>query len=290
MAQSFERIFRDVPEDQTSRFQTFRSSHPFQYAEIGGTEWEYIACGGGERTLVVLPGGARHADVWFKLISTLEERYRLVVPTIPAITDFVALLDGLDGLLQSLGEDTVALLGTSFGGCIAQGFVRTYPGRVDKVIFSHTTVPDHVPTKLLRIGVKIAGLYPLGALRFSGRVNILQLMKPPPAERAFWKAYWFEKFSGMEDKGIFINPLRAYIQYGEDSTFHPDDLAGWPGDILILESDNDPAFKPPAREAMKAMYPQARVHTFIGAGHTPGYSQPTEYIQVLTGFLEDSGG
>lgn len=75
------------------------------------------------------------------------------------------------------------------------------------------------------------------------------------------------------------------IDFAENFTFAPGDLKEWPGKILIMESDDDPAFKPATREAVRAMYPRARVHTFVGAGHTPGYRQPDEYVRVLTEFL-----
>ncbi|MDY6960233.1 MAG: hypothetical protein SVK08_13865, partial [Halobacteriota archaeon] len=68
-------------------------------------------------------------------------------------------------------------------------------------------------------------------------------------------------------------------------SFLKDDLDDWPGKILIMESDDDPGFKEPVREALKTLYPQAEVHTFHNAGHTPGYTDPGEYISILRGFL-----
>jgi pimeloyl-ACP methyl ester carboxylesterase len=42
---------------------------------------------------------------------------------------------------------------------------------------------------------------------------------------------------------------------------------------------------PRSRAALRATYPQARVHTFHGAGHTPFLSQPEEAFAVVRLFL-----
>jgi hypothetical protein len=41
---SFDRIFRDVPQQQKEQLLQFRTSHPPKHLTIRGVEWEYIAC------------------------------------------------------------------------------------------------------------------------------------------------------------------------------------------------------------------------------------------------------
>jgi pimeloyl-ACP methyl ester carboxylesterase len=290
MPKTFAKIYKQVPAEQKKKFQEFRENHPLKSDKHNNIEWEYIECGRGNQTLVLLPGGARYADVWFKTILNLENEFRLIVPTIPPIPIFEEIIDGIEYILKIEKVGQVSMLGTSLGGCIAQCFVRKYPERINKVIFSHTTIPNHIRTKIYHLSIKIARYYPLSFLKISGRINIMQLMKPPKLDRNFWKAYWYEKYSQVKTKSEVINPILAIIDYAENNTFQPDDLNDFVGKILILESDNDPAFKRPAREALKQMYPQAKVNTFIGAGHTPGYTQSDEYIHVLREFLKLNSG
>jgi len=40
-----------------------------------------------------------------------------------------------------------------------------------------------------------------------------------------------------------------------------------------------------AREALKALYPQARVHTFHGSGHVASIAKLDEYVAVIRDFL-----
>jgi len=65
-----------------------------------------------------------------------------------------------------------------------------------------------------------------------------------------------------------------------------DGLQDWPGRIRLLDVDDDPGVRPPMRAALRALYPQAQVHTFHGAGHTPFLSQPDEYFAVVSAFLD----
>jgi pimeloyl-ACP methyl ester carboxylesterase len=64
----------------------------------------------------------------------------------------------------------------------------------------------------------------------------------------------------------------------------PDDLASWPGRVLILESDED-LVTPEQRDELRRYYPRAEVHTFRGAGHTPWMSHKEEYLSVVSEFL-----
>jgi hypothetical protein len=58
---------------------------------------------------------------------------------------------------------------------------------------------------------------------------------------------------------------------------------------LILEGDNDPVAEVPAREALKAIYPGAKVHTFHGSGHVASIAKLPEYTGVIKAFLEEGG-
>jgi pimeloyl-ACP methyl ester carboxylesterase len=58
------------------------------------------------------------------------------------------------------------------------------------------------------------------------------------------------------------------------------------GRTLILESDNDSIIPASERVALKALYPQAQVHTFIGAGHGASIIKREEYISVIGTFLQ----
>jgi pimeloyl-ACP methyl ester carboxylesterase len=114
--------------------------------------------------------------------------------------------------------------------------------------------------------------------------EISKLLKAAGDEREFWLAYFNELVSGLTKDDV----LGAYdlaIDMEQHYVFTQGDLANWTGSILILESDNDSVIKLSERAALRALYPQAEVHTFAGAGHAASMVKREEYIRVVKGFL-----
>jgi pimeloyl-ACP methyl ester carboxylesterase len=285
----FDKIYKKVPRDQKERLREFRSTHRYKRFTVAATGWEYISCGYGKETLVLLPGGGRVGETWFLLIMALESEYRIISPTYPPLIRMAELVDGIARLMESEHIHQAHILGKSFGGWLAQCFIRKHPEKVDKLILSHTSGPYGFSTRFARIGVILASLYPLGLLRMTLKREMYKLITSvPDTEREFWKAYWEEVFSIHTTKEDGTSLVKRMVDFIKNYRFSTDDLVNWPGKILILESDDDQAFQAPAREALKALYPQARVHTFHKAGHLPGYTNPEEYIPIVRNFLRET--
>jgi pimeloyl-ACP methyl ester carboxylesterase len=83
------------------------------------------------------------------------------------------------------------------------------------------------------------------------------------------------------NEGFSAQYARSNLQF----IYQPGDLTACPGKVLILQSDDDPATKPGMRMALRNLYPQAQVHTFHQAGHTPFLSQPDEFYPLVRTFL-----
>jgi pimeloyl-ACP methyl ester carboxylesterase len=53
-----------------------------------------------------------------------------------------------------------------------------------------------------------------------------------------------------------------------------------------LSTQSNLVFTIAEREALKASYPGAKVHTFASGGHQSGFTHREEFNQVLEGFLD----
>ena len=130
-------------------------------------------------------------------------------------------------------------------------------------------------------------LLPQGVFLTTLKRTYFKLVEPlPTEEREFWRAYFDELYSLRITKEEFMGFLRCAFDYHKNYSFSPDDLKGWPGSILLLESDNDQYFPEVQREKLKALYPQAQVHTFHNGGHTPSIAQRDEYTSIVKKFLK----
>ncbi|MDY6965944.1 MAG: alpha/beta hydrolase [Halobacteriota archaeon] len=285
---AFEKIYKKVPEEQKELLKRFRLTHPCKYLTIDGSIWEYISCGQGKETLVLLPGGVRFGETWFKLITALENEYQIISPTYPALSTMAEYVNGVAEILESEETPRAHILGTSFGGWVAQCFIRRYPERAMTMILSNTSGESPYSERFIKFVSIYASLYPVQLIRVGLLRNYLKIISIPDSEREFWKAYLKEKFYLYTTKDDILSQYKCTLDFTSSYKFSKDDLANWSGRVLIMESDDGPGFNAPVREALKNLYPLAKVHTFHNAGHTPGYTNPREYSSVLREFLRES--
>jgi len=270
----------------------FRTTHPPKRVIVDGVGWEYIASGDGEEALLILPGGAMVGEAGFTRIPAFEDRYRVIAPSYASVTTAAEFLDGLVGVLDAEGVREAHVLGPSYGGIVAQGFVRRHPERVRSLILANTLVPPRSMLRLSRVFLALLPLVPLGWLRalreralaraFSGLPSV------PPEDQAFWRDYRHGLVSRLS-KAEMRDMYWLGIDLVESFRFTPEDLDSWPGRILILESDED-LLAPEQRAGLRRCYPRAEVYTFRGAGHTPWMSHREEYLSVIKEFLDQEEG
>lgn len=281
------KIYRKVPQDQKERLFKFRSLHPLQHLTRNGYDWEYISSGHGKETLVLLPGGIRFGEAWFSLIAAMEDEFHIIAPTYPPVTKMADLADGIIGMLESERIQKANLLGASLGGWLAQCFVHHYSDKVGKLILSNTSDPSAFSITQAKTGVLSVRYCPLSLLKFVAKARIMKLISPPDCERDFWKAFLNEKFSFHVNREDMLSQMQYTLDYVSNYKFSPNDLIDWQGKILILESDDDPAFQKTVRQSLKPLYPLAQIYTLHNAGHTPGYRGVEEYTSVIRRFLID---
>jgi hypothetical protein len=77
---------RRIAAEWWEEFREFRTTHPPKRVTVDGVGWEYIASGGGEEDLLILPGGAMVAEAGFTRIPALKDRYRVIAPSSDGVT------------------------------------------------------------------------------------------------------------------------------------------------------------------------------------------------------------
>ena len=281
-----EQFYKDVPAEQKARLQTFRTTHPRAQIAISGTAWKYLLGGQGAETVLLLPGGERIGDVGFPLLQQFEQEYRCLYPCYPPFPTMSALVDGLAALLDALAIEQVILFAASFGGDVGQCFVRKYPHRVSKLILLNTGVPDKQLGRATKRAKPLVTLLPLGIVRSLVQKFLVKALAVRPEEQLFWQAMMQELVTNLT-RADMTSSFDETIDYRLNYRFFPDDLKNWPGKVLILQSDDDPATKPEMRMALRNLYPQAHIHTFHQAGHTPFLSQPDEFYPCVWTFLRE---
>lgn len=292
------KTYKDVPQEQIARWKTFRSTHSEKKQVINGVIWEYISCGQGEETLLLLPGGTGIGQAFFILIMGFEKEYRIISPLYPIVITMHELQSGLERLLdiESVPKN-VNILGQYFGGMVSQIFAYSYPDRVNKLILSHTTTstssiaPQYV--KRLKLAQRIFKVIPMWLIRYLYNKEIDRLIEQRSDyqdelwRKEFWRAYFRESFA-LTTKQHLLSNYACQVDYFRNEAFSKDNLMKWPGKVLILEAENDMTIKPEERKAVRDRYSNAQVHTFPGAGHLDHLFYRKEFIAIVRAFLKSS--
>ncbi len=114
---------------------------------------------------------------------------------------------------------------------------------------------------------------------------MLKTLDPSGIDEKFWSWYLDELFSIRLTKADVLSNFRNQYEYHRRFHFLPADLKTWSGRILIAESDTD-IIGPRRRKALRETYPQAEIYTYHDAGHAPMFSRFSEYLTIVTKFLD----
>jgi pimeloyl-ACP methyl ester carboxylesterase len=266
---------------------SLRETHQLETHEAGGLTWRYLASGSGEAVLL-LPGGLRRADSVFDSILDLEGSRRVVAVELPLAPGMAELLAGIRDILRRESIEKTAVIGRSFGGMVAQCFVRAYPELVTRLVLCHTTAPaGEQATKGVRQARRIFRLMPAG---LAARIMIRQLETilttgATEESAAFWRWYLAELGASGLGKQEVLNRLELGMDALERYPFSPDDLEDWPGRVLLVLAEDDPAVPPSSREQLVGTYPRAELKLFSDGGHSAAHRHPEEYRKTIEEFL-----
>ena len=250
-----------------------------------GAAFRYRVLGTGPRGLLLLPGAIGDGEAYFAL-APLAADHRLVAIAYPHLGDLDALVGGLAAILDREGIASIDIVGGSFGGLVAQAFLRRHPARTGRVVLSVTGPAD--PSRAAsneRWAARIARL-PLAVTRALLRAIVRATLRKVrnPEDRAFWRAFYFDAIARTtRDEVRTRYELSAALDRAGPPA--PADLAAWQGRMLILEGDADRIAGARARDALKSIYPGAAVHTFAGSGHAVSAERPREWAAVIAAFL-----
>jgi pimeloyl-ACP methyl ester carboxylesterase len=287
---AFDEIYANVPAEQVARLKDFRLTHPYKHLAERQADWEYISCGQGEQALLLLPGALSVGESTFPLIKAFENQYRIIAPSYSLSLTMSGLCEGISQILEAEAVREAHVLGGSYGGLVAQYFVRQFPAKVRSLILSHTFILTKKYAKPLWIVGKTFPALPQGLfvsllrLRLY-RILVSKLRAAAHPETEFWRAYLNEAIASDLLKEVFIHQNKCLFDLTREPQFTRHDLEQWPGKILIIESNDDPAISARDRALLRSTYPKAEVHTFSDAGHASSILKRDEVVSVIRTFL-----
>jgi pimeloyl-ACP methyl ester carboxylesterase len=131
--------------DLAERLTAFKEEHPYRAVTVGDTTWRYRTGGVlAAPAVLLLPGGTLVPEPFFIVLDALGQRYRVIAPAYPTAHTMAELVTGLNGILDVERIAAVNVVGSSFGGYLAQCFVRAHADRVNSLVLAQTGVRHFV--------------------------------------------------------------------------------------------------------------------------------------------------
>ena len=279
---SFEELYARVEPSTVASLQAFRRAHPPRSVEVDGAPWEYVSLGDGPETILFLHGMTGAYDIWWQQLEALQEDYRLIAVTYPAIDSLAELQAGVWAVLDAEGVETVNLVGSSLGGYLAQYLLAHHPERIERAVFANTFPPnDIIAQENKTLGAILPFLPSWLIMRvMSGSMTNKVYPAAQVGDGELELAFGLEQTHGRMSKAQLIGRYRCVID-----PFTPPDVEALGLPVLIIEADNDPLVAPELRQMLKETYPTAQVETLSNVGHFPYLNVAEEYTQILRDFM-----
>jgi pimeloyl-ACP methyl ester carboxylesterase len=281
----FRHFYGNVLSPKADALAEFRRLYPEKTLRVGATEWRYRVIGTAGPVLLAIPGGELVDDLGFEFVLAMRGCCRLVYPAYPCVDSIEELASGLRAILDAEKIEQAAILGASFGGALAQVFVRKYPERISHLMLSNCGVPLRYLVPSMRFSKWIVQALPWSAISALLRRSMPKVLDPAGKDREFWNAYFDELLSVRLTKADMLANFRIQLDYHHRFHFMPDDLGDWHGKVLIAESDTD-VISSRRRRALRQTYPKAEVYTYHNGGHATMFLRFDEYLAMVKRFLD----
>jgi pimeloyl-ACP methyl ester carboxylesterase len=220
-------LYAGVPPAELEKFSAFLKAYPYRFVTSEDVDWAYIATEPVGADLLVLSGALCAPEVSWKTIGALAGQHRVIAPEYPPLTSMDRLADGIAAILQREGIQSAHVLGGSYGGFVAQVFVRRHPQLVRSLVLSHTLPPAPESSASVQKMLRWLALLPEGALRWLMGKRLSGLLPAKTPETAILHAIYQEMLRFRLTKADILALLARTADFASQA-FTPQDLQDWP--------------------------------------------------------------
>lgn len=261
--------------------------HREEYADVRGVRTRILRAGGGPPLLFLHGSGDRGR--WLPGLGLLAERFDVIRPDHPGFHDS-AEAEHIDtvhdlaffylDLLDELGLERTAVVGSSLGGWLAADLASTAPERVERLVLSD-------PAGLRADGVPTPDMFAMSPAELVDELFVSQELRDAAVAEA----------AAMEDDLELLRPyLRSRIataHLGWNPYLHDPKLphrlhrAAMPA--LVLWGAQDGLLPPALADVWAQALPNARVEILPETGHVAHLERPERFAALVTDFLDQGG-
>jgi len=257
---------------------TFRAGTTADTVVVRGRRWKMIDSGGKGPVLLMLPGTLGNADIFFRQINKLGKRIRIIALAYPLIANVDVIAGDISALLNRLDIPRASILGSSFGGFVAQTFAELYPARVETLFIGNSLTDRELLSGTLPPADVLLKATPK-ALRaqISGQMKAWHIPEKIFAEVR--DLLLRELAHHLPPRGPKLRLAAIFLRKNAPVPAVPD------SQIVIIDCADDPLISAPVRDDVRARHPKAEHHRLPSGGHFPYLTRSTAYNDIITNRL-----
>ena len=252
--------------------------------------------------LLMIHGALVDHTLWDRIVPGLEPVADLIRPDLPIGAHLTPVLrrdlltptdlaDSLARLLDAVGVDRAAVIGSDTGGALAQIFTARHPDRVTALILTSCDAFDHFPPTIIK------ALQPMLAIPGSTKL-IATLYRSARFRRSFLGAGlllnhpiddavvepWLTRLGRPGNQ----QDVRAFLRCCRPRLAHEaaEQLATFPRPALIAWSRGDKLFPDADAERLAATIPDCELHFIDNTRTFSMIDRPDELVAIVRPFLE----
>lgn len=255
---------------------SFQQQHETVEIVRNNVKWIFYDLGNKESdfAVVFLHGTTGSEGIFWIPMQSLMNKFRIVSFNLPPIIGVNELSKGIHEILDRLQIKRIVLIGTSFGGYLAQFFSFKYQEMVQKLVLSNTFITTHLYNQKYKRLLKTEKLIPTFLLKRIMKRSLFSI------EHSSTQEYLLFQLEHHLTKKTLMARLKSFITSEvliEASIDH----------ILIIETTDDPLVPKQLQDELKKAYPKASLKTFEKeANHFPYLTRGDEYTQILLKFIQ----
>lgn len=268
---------------------------PLKKLTVGGVEWEYATGGRGRETILLFHGAVGGAETMQWLAERFGDEYRTIAPTVADVRRLGEVCDAASAILDREHVGRAHVFGGSFGGLVAQSFLKRRWRQVGNLVLLSTGAPNRQLGSRSEKLLKVLRLLPFPLLRALMKAELSRhLDAPVPPEHAERFADFRRRLDEYFDRRLTKETLLSRVALAADfnarESFAPADFEPWAGRALVIDSDDDPMVSAEDRGRLHALFPRALRCSFDGAGHLIPLLRTEELVGVVKAFLKEQYG
>jgi maspardin len=256
--------------------ESFQQEYKTDEVVLANVKWKYYDIGNRDADLAIvfLHGTTGNEEIFWLQMQSFLSSYRIISFNLPPIIGVDKLSRGIYEILNRNSVSKVVLVGTSFGGYLAQYFSFEYKEMVQKLVLSNTFITTHIYNQKYKKLLMIEKLIPTFLLKRFMKKGLLSI------EHHQTRDYLLKQVEQYLSKKTLMARLKSFITN--------EDLKKAPiGQVLIIETLEDPLVPKQLQNELRNAYPEASVKSFgKEANHFPYLTKSEEYNQILLEFIE----